>query len=165
MLQNDAETRSLCCRHQQQSTVLCSRGCTPANICAQCCAAVCSLQHLHSWMSVPRLIVGVIPFWLTLRVTPHPVTWRRTLQTCLIWSLCVRLSFGIHLMLPQECIWRLHIPCAWHGSLKTRPILHFPAISISFVYLFCRLFKTWTPSPCVHVKHAELQDFDLVFSC
>lgn len=154
------ETRSMCSRHQQLM-VLCSGDCTPANTCAQCCAATCSLQHLYGWISAPRLIFN--HFWLTLRVTSHSVTWGRALQTCLIWSLCVKLSFGIHLMLPnafEDCT----CLCAWHSSLKNRPILHLPAISISFVYLFCRLFKTWTLSPGVHVRHAKLQDFDLVFS-
>lgn len=70
--EGDAETQSMCSRHQQQSMVLCSGGCTPANTCAQCCAATCSLKHTYGWMSAPRLIAN--PFWLTLRVTPHSVT-------------------------------------------------------------------------------------------
>lgn len=114
-------------------------------------------------MSAPILTVGVNLFQLTLRVTPHSVTWGGTLSDLSDLILMCQTVIW-HPPHTRECIWRLYIPCAWHSSLKTRPILHLPAISISFVYSFCRLFKTWTPSPCVHVRHAKLQDFDLVFS-
>lgn len=136
----------------------------------QPCWHLCSVLCCHvqpaapSWLiSAPRLIVGVNPFQLTLRVTPHSVTWGRTLSDLSdLILMCQTLIW--HPLHTPKCIWRVNIPCAWHSSLKTRPNLHLPAISISFVYLFCKLFMTWTPSLCVHVRHAKLQDFDLVFS-
>lgn len=57
--------------------------------------------------------------------------WARTLWTCLVWSSW--LTFGIHLLLSQECIWILHIPCAWHNSLKNQT---YPLLSSNFS-LFC----------------------------